>query len=198
MDNERRTKKAIRDIGKAINKGQISALNKAAKSAFSGASKFIRESYNIKKEDLDKLANIRKATTNNPVAQLVIHNKVVSLYKFKGSQTSKGAKASTRKGKAKVYRGSFIAVMANKTEATAKKSKKVRLRKNVFREITGADHAGIFARRTSKRLPLKELYGPSGMQLFGSDANMEYFTKKFQERFDELLAHEIEYFVDRT
>lgn len=165
-------KKAFRDIIRATVNAEIATVNRAAKSAFSQTSKFIRATYNIKKSDLDKNAKISKATKSNPHLTLTIYCKAISLYKFRGGKAKKGARATIRKGSRKEYKGTFVAPMPN-------------------------GHTGIFKRVSKERLPIKELYGPSGMQLFGSDESFAYIRKVYRIEFEKQIQANLKYYINK-
>jgi hypothetical protein len=170
--------KVFRSIESGVKRAHIRAINRAGKSAFSATSKFIRDTYNIKKEDLDKFAKFTNATLRRPMGQLIVNRKAIPLIKFgakfpkvkKGK--ARGVHATIKKGNRQVWKNAFIASMP-----------------------TG--HRGVFIRKTEKYLPIKELWGPSGMDLFGSEIAQKQLEEKYLERYEIELAAQIDYYVNK-
>ena len=60
-------------------------------------------------------------------------------------------------------------------------------------EVGKGYHRGVFKRETKKRLPIKELYGPSVMQVMSSGKAEEFIQKVFNERFEKELKQALIY-----
>lgn len=154
---------------KRIKRAKISALNRAGKSAIAQTVQFIRQSYNIKSNELKNEIKISLATASSERFKLQVTHKAIELIKFSARQTRKGVSAVTKKGERKVYSGAFITTVGK------------------------GHHTGIFTRVGKARLPIKQLYGPSAMQLVGSKQAREFIEKVFYERLEIELKRAIEY-----
>jgi len=181
--------KTFNNIETGTKRATVRALNRAVKSAFSNTSKFIRETYNIKKEDLEKFAKIIPASLTNMVAKLIVNRKAVGLYKYKARQNRLGVTASQRKGEKKLYRHAFIASMKAGETGT---------------------HTGVFIRTGVKKIAtkgryegkmreqIKELFGASPYNLFKDEIAQKFLQEKFVERFNIEFSRQIEYESSRV
>lgn len=155
---------------KIIEKAEIIALNRAAKSAVAQTVKFIREAYNIKASDLKNEIKITRANKLNKKVTLKVSHKAISLVKYGSARQNKsGVSVTVTRGKRQKIKSAFIA------------------------EVGKGHHKGVFKRVGKKRLPIKELYGPSAMQLMSSKQAEDYIKNVFYERFDEELQSAIKY-----
>lgn len=133
--------------GRQFPKGASAGLNRTATQARTRSSQLVREGYNIKKSDLDKNIGIRRATEKKLEAALKVSGRRPKLMQFgaKGSIPSKpgttGVSVEVTKGRRLIVAASFLAVMPS-------------------------GHKGVFIRKTTKRLPIQELTGPSVPQMF--------------------------------
>ena len=122
----------LRQSPQIAEKALVRTLNRTADKARVAGSRAVRETYNIKAEDLKKSIRTYKASRSRMEAQLSITGKPVGLIAFAAKQTPKGVtykilKAAGRKRLAHA----FIAKMK-----------------------TG--HIGVFERSGSDRLPIEE------------------------------------------
>jgi len=138
-------------------KAEQMAMNKSIVKARSMIVKFIAKDYNIKQKVLRALTKIRKARLGDRTVAVSLRGKSIPLIEFKGKQTKEGAVAKVRKDKKTVVKGGF--------EATGKKDKQ------------------LFKRKTGKRFPIKQLFGVSTTQLFGSDQAQKELRTTFRNRF---------------
>lgn len=161
--------KLIREESKKADKARVIALNRAARSAVAQTVKFIRETYNIKASDLKDEIKVNRANISNQRIQLRVSHKAIALVKYGARQTAKGISFKEKKGERKFVKSAFIATVGK------------------------GRHLGVFKRKTSKRFPIKELYGPSAMQLISSEVAQQFIEKIFYERFKIELERAIQH-----
>lgn len=159
----------IREEKKRTDKARVIALNRAARSAVAQTVKFIRETYNIKASDLKGEIKINRASVKDQRIQLRVSHKAIALVKYGARQTAKGVSFKEKKGERKSIESAFIATVGK------------------------GRHLGVFKRKTPKRFPIKELYGPSAMQLISSNVAQQYIEGIFYERFKIELERAIQH-----
>ncbi len=170
---------SFKKLGDTIERANITALNRAARSALSRTIRFIRQKYNIKAKELNQQTRIIRATKSKPYVQLVINNRPIGLYEFGARQSkSKGVSAAVQKGKRKVYQS---------------KDKK----RKAFIATMPSGHTAVMIRAGEQRLPIKELYGPSAQQLlYPKDEPrkpIDELEKEFKAQYEKNLQHELKY-----
>lgn len=195
-------------LGKTLEKANIAAVNRAAKTAVSQASSFIREKYNFKKRDLDLLIRISfKATNEYPYVKVRIVSGGIPLTWFnpkqfglpgrrskkKGPRFKEGVKATVIKGKRQLFRsadrmrGSFI--WSGDTEEDLERGVFIRTgKKKIMKK-------GKF--KGKERESIVKLYGVDLGKLFDPKTGESYVIKRMHEVFDQeyqkRLEHEIKY-----
>ena len=183
----------IIQLGKDIEKANVAAMNRAAKSALSAVSSFIRERYNIKKSVLDEnYIIIGKARAGSTFIEILIKDKPLSLKEFKPSQVGKigkpkkgrkpstkaGVKVTQRKGKRELIRSAFL------------------WRGHVFiRE--GEKRLFAKGKRAGKEgQGIKKLFGPNPKSLFYPKNEprmpMQVLEDRFYEQYEIRVQHELE------
>lgn len=186
-------------IKSAIEKGTVSAINRAARSALSRIETFITGVYAIKKKDLDKQAKIIKAQYGKTSSKIIVSEEAIGIYKFRARQTRRGVTASVRKGDRKLYRskddsrGSFISKMV--------KSGHYGVFLRMQDEITYYEHMyqtkkGITVKKY-KGEKIRELFGVSAMRLFKSDLVQSSIRGEFSDRFKVELEREMKYRLNK-
>ena len=157
------------------------AINRTSKMARTEGSKRIRERYAIKKSDVDPAIRIYAGTTRSLNARMVITGRPIPLGKFRVSilKRRKGSPGGPPV-KARVLKG----------------GKGVRLDYG-FYAVMKSGHKGVFQRKGMpgrtmyKRLPIKELYGPSVPSMVSSEKVLKAIRKKVQDNFDRLFTHNL-------
>jgi hypothetical protein len=145
---------------KKVERAEIVALNRAGRSALAQTVMFIRKVYKIKSSDLKNEIKISTASKGRKRFRLTVTHKGLALVKFgNAAQTKAGVSVAIKKGARQSFKSAFIT------------------------EVGKGRHRGVFKREGKKRLPIKELFGPSAMQLMSSDQAAEYINKIFQEKF---------------
>lgn len=170
-------RRAVEDTKNKLIQAEVAALNRAAKTALSRTIRFIRSKYNIKLKDINPYTTFIKANRNKRSVQIKISNQAIPLYKFgakvRGRMKSKGIRGevtvSEQIGAQKIIKDGFIA--------------------------TGKYGKGVFKRTTKARGPIKELFGPSAMQLFSSEQAQAELEQVFFERLEIEMEYAIKHFV---
>lgn len=196
----------IKKLGNLIESASISAINRAAQSAVTAASKFIRTKYAFKKKDLDEhIKLISRAEPGRSYASVKISKSDVSLMVFnakqvgkggrprkgKGPRRNQGVKASVEVGKRKLYRskdndrGSFIAAMESGHVGVFIREDKER--------VSGLLEGGVYS--FHKEPKIKELFGINVQQLFitriGKGRATDVMYDAFDEAYEKRLDHEL-------
>jgi hypothetical protein len=150
-------------------KAVVRALNKTAEQARTAASQEVRAAgYNIKASAIKRSFSIKRATANTLVVTLRATGAPIAVINYSARQTSSGVSVNVKTGR-KILRHAFIATMKN-------------------------GHRAVFERsggKGSKRLPIKELFGPSIPTALGNDVVEKAIMKKIREKFPQILAHEL-------
>jgi hypothetical protein len=163
----------LKGMGRAFPVAGASALNRLAQMAKTQISSDIRAKYNIKKMDIDPLIRVTRATANNLNASLIVTNKGIPLGYFGPRQTRAGASIAVARGARRVIAHSFIATMRH-------------------------GKAQVFIRTSKARGPVKALYGPSVLQLFGGRHTRELVEQLVASKFPEIVYHEIDFRLRRA
>lgn len=148
-----------------VNRAIVRAINRALGSGRTVMVRAMAEDLKIRQADLRDAMPIREASLTRMVGSFGASLKLISLFKFGARQTQRGVTANTGRGR-KTYAGAFIQRMPK----------------------TG--HVGVFMRKGRKRLPIRELFGPSLGHVFAKFRPMgEARTiEAFEQNFDHELA----------
>lgn len=170
IDLMRDIKKVFNEHRKQVDRAEIVALNRAGRSALAQTVMFIRKAYNIKASELKDQIKISPAKKGAKRFRLTVSHKGLALVKFGSArQTKSGVNVTVKKGGRQSIKSAFIT------------------------EVGKGRHKGVFKREGKPRLPIKELFGPSAMQLMSSDQAAEYINKIFQEKFEIELIRAMKY-----
>lgn len=175
--------KTFENIEKKTKVASIRALNRAVKSAFSATSKFIRDDYNIKKEDLDRYVKLIPATLIKDYATLIVNRKPIALIKFKAKQRAFGVSAQVKRTSTELIKHAFI----TNVKGGDKLHKGVFIRTGRFKIAAKGNYKG------KRREIIKELWGASPMNLLKSEEAQKFLNEKFLERFNVELERQINY-----
>jgi len=160
--------KDARRIPKAFQTALISTINKALSKARVAASKEVRRIYAIKAGDLKKSVRITKARKGRIKASHTVAGKRLKLSYFGPRQTKKGVSIRIKKSEGrKIILSSFKAVMTS-------------------------GHEGVYQRKTSKRLPIKELTTLDLPTMYDIRAE-KTFDKAISDNMNKIFDHELEY-----
>jgi len=155
---------------KKVERAKIIAVNRAARSALAQTVIFIRKAYNIKSTDIKNEIKVTIASIGQSKFKIKVSHKAIGLIKYGAArQTKAGVNATISKGNRQKFKGAFIATVGK------------------------GGHTGVFKRVGKPRLPIKELYGPSAMQLMSSDEVEKFINSVFLEKFEKELIAAMKY-----
>lgn len=166
-----RAQKILAGVPDGASKAVHSALERAGQSGRSVATKSLTKEYAISRTQL--LANVRnidRVTVQGDSIQVVFGyaGYVIPLVRFDTTVSSDGYVSARVKTSG-----------AKETLAHA------------FQAKVGS-HTGIFERQTRKRLPIKELFGPSVPQMLSENKSiMDEIEEKIVETYEKRIDHEI-------
>lgn len=149
------------------------ALNRAARGIPTDASKFTRQTYNVKARQVKESFSVQYANKNDLMAYAQSKGGTISLYRF-------GARPRHPRGR-RPRRGVSVKVMD--------------VRKKIPGSFIAAPKGGIgiFRRKGSSRFPIEKLYGPSVPQMVDNVDAIPDIEHGAEERFSKNLEHEIDY-----
>lgn len=185
-------------LGKDIERANVAAMNRAAKSALTAVSNFIREKYNIKKSVLDEnYIIIAKATADSPTVDVLIKSKPLSLKDFKPKQVGKVGRP--RKGRKPSGKGGVKVTQQKGKRELIRSADNTRgaflWRGHVFIR-TGEFGAKSQRQKPEKREKIEKLFGPNPKSLFYPEAEprmpMQVLEDRFYEQYEVRLQHELE------
>jgi len=152
----------------------VRTLNRVAESSRTASAKHIAPQMDARQGDVKRRMKTAKANRKQLWAVIVASGKPLRLIAFKARQTASGVRAKAW-GKTKTYKNSFIAPFK-----AGSKSKK-----------------GVFVRLTSKRLPIKQLWGPGVKQLFKQKENDAVMQTTVRTRFAKEFAANLRFYLNR-
>lgn len=167
-----KAERALENIPDGVPKVIVRAINRAAESARTEASRKVREKYYVKHSDVISTIKIYKASPADYSATIISKGHVLALPKFR--------------------------VTPREPEPKRKKSIIVRVKRGGGGPLPGAfvaqmksGHVGVFKRVGKPRLPIEQKYGPSVPQMLGSPSVSQWIEEKAQETLEKRLDHEI-------
>ncbi len=161
----------------SVVKAELSANKKVAKQVVTEIVKNARERYSIKASDLKDSIDVKHGTGKKVTARIVISNRRIPLIKFNAKPTATGVSVMVLRSRRKIIKGSFIPVLKS-------------------------GHVNVFVRKRVgsirvHRLPIKQLYGLSAAKMLVNERTMQIAANKVFEKFDEIYAHELEYYLNK-
>lgn len=165
-DIERRLSAYPKKVPTVLNR----ALNRAAATVKTQASKHAREIYRVKAKDVNSTFSLKKSTTGSLSAIVVSRSGSMGLEKFR-------INASPGKSKPKAFR------------AAVKKSGSLKEIVRAFAvDVNGTK---VFQREGDARLPIKRLFGPPVPQMVNNPELRKHVEQQASETFEKRLEHEI-------
>lgn len=153
----------------AAPKAIANAVNRAAETARTEASRKVRELYYIKHGDVISTIIIKKATPSDIAAAVVSRGSPIALTKFRVTPRQPRRApviARVKRGGGGLVASAFVARM-------------------------GSGHVGVFNRVGTARFPIVQRYGPSVPQMLGSPTVTAWVEQKAKEKLNQRLDHEI-------
>lgn len=155
------------DFPKQVPKVVSRAINRANTAAKTAAARKIVSGYNIKSREVSATIRLKSSSPSMLRATMESQGGVIPLTKFKAANGAVGAFVQVKKGSGGYIPHAFL---------TAFKS----------------GHSGVFWRTSHKRLPIKELYGPSVPGMLGTDNVSAFIEERTTQVFNERLDHEVD------
>ncbi len=154
------------------------AINRAVQKAKTEAKDGANKEYFISKGDVQKTLQVSKATRAKLSAELTSRGGPIALSKFK---VSPRRKSKTKRGKASpaVYKAQVEKAGGWKPLSGNPKA---------FFAVMGSGHEGVMERVSSRRLPLKQLYGPAVPSMIKN----EEVLRKIQQEAADMLEKRID------
>ncbi len=191
-------KEALEKINpKTVRNATIRALDRAAASGKTEASKQIRQEYEIKKVDLDKHLKVERVYRNTSAAWLFASISAVSsffksripLIQFKVKQS--GTKIVRTKGHStSLTKGTRSRIAP--VQVQIRKGVGWKIIKGAFVTQMKSGHIGVFQRKGGKRLPIKELTSIGVPLMFGNKRVLDKTKNRVIEQFDKNFTHELD------
>lgn len=159
-------------------KAIVRALNRTADSVKTAASRKLRETYAIKKRDIDDAMFIRRAWKGRLSASIVAYGSAIPVYDFnaKWRRSYTGARFTIKKGQRKTLKGTFTARM-------------------------DSGHIGVFERVPGQQMlkknkeQIREIFTASIPRLFGSKNIYRAIRQVAGEIFDKNLRQQLKYLL---
>lgn len=173
-----------RDLEGMPAKVQRAFVRAAKRSIDSGRSvmvKLIAGDTGLKQKDVRDSVAMSYPTLSDPVASMRAKTKRLPLIDFKARQTGRGVSYRNPGGGRNSVPSAFIATTRQQSTGDARPDL----------AGSGGEHLGVFKRTSKKRLPIKQLYGPSIGQVFSKfrPQGVERALEVFDANFD----HELEF-----
>ncbi|MEC0092497.1 phage tail protein [Paenibacillus macquariensis] len=168
-------KGSLKQMDKAVQQAVLSSINRATQRAKTETGRKVREKYIVKQKEVVETLRIKKAKGKSLQATLTSKGHSIPLIKF-GVSPKRRLKRAPKVLQAAVFRGG-----AKKPIPGA------------FIATTGS-HTGVFERLGKKRLPIKEMRGPSVPSMAGNQEVREHIQKVYGEEMEKRVPHEL----DRT
>ena len=147
------------------------AINRSMEMVKTEALRQATSKYTIKKGELSDSIKFTRSSSGNLTARIVSTGSVIGLDHFKLTPKTRGKYKKTVNSIVKKGEGGSIP--------------------NAF--IAYSDgRLGAFKRKSTKRLPIERLMGPSAPQMLGEDSILEYLQGFMEEKLNMRLEHEIE------
>lgn len=157
--------KRLAEVKKGAEKAMTRALNYAVRGMRVKAKEGIKREYTVKRiGDAANTITVKRASYGSLSAEMKSTNRPIALAKFKYKKNPKPGRKGTPTVFAQPKRGG-----GGYTGG--------------FYAIVGA-HEGIFRRKGSARLPLDQLYGPSGTEMLNNPSVRDGIEHEGAQRFD--------------
>lgn len=147
------------------------AINRSMEMVKTEALRQATSKYTIKKGELSDSIKFTRSSGGNLTARIVSTGSVIGLDHFKLTPKTRGkykkiVNSIVKKGEGGSIPNAFIAYSDGRL--------------------------GAFKRKSTKRLPIERLMGPSAPQMLGEDSILEYLQGFMEEKLNMRLEHEIE------
>lgn len=164
----------------AVPQATMRTLNRVADSAKTASARHIAPQMGGRQAGVKRRIQTQKATGRSLWSTLIANARPLRLIEFvvgsKKPTQQKGGKRGLVKakgwGKTRTYRGAFIAPQKK-----------------------GSKQTTVYMRKSGKRLPVKQLFGPGIMQLFSQRENEQVMEQKVQERLPIEFMQNLKFYI---
>lgn len=161
---------SLDNVPRSILRASVRAMNRGMTSGRSVMAKAVSADLKLKQKDVRDALVLKQANITNPSASLAASLKRIPLVDF----GARGPEPSRAKGRGVTY--------------NVGRSKS--LVPDAFLAVMASGHRGVFTRKGNKRLPIKELFGPSLGRVFITYKPAA--TARALEMFQKNFGHELE------
>jgi len=150
------------------------ALNRTNEGVRTDVIKQVKSKYDIKSTDIRKALVAKKSYPATLQASVGSTGRPIPLIQFRvtPNNTVRALRASVKRSGGKSIPGAFLMKMSN-------------------------GMTGVMIRTSTKRLPIKQLFGPSIPQMIGEASISQYVMDGVNERFAKRIDHEIAYLLEK-
>ena len=165
------------------------AINRAVTNIQKNMAKETSSRYYVKSGDVKDTIKPVKATKTSLKGAVISRGNGIALSKFKVSPNtpvkSRGASRSPRVYKAGVKKSGGLKPLDGNPKAF------VAIMKNSKKSEGASDHTGVWTRKSGKRFPIKQLYGPSIPQIVKNEDIMSKINKEASETLQKRIDAEV-------
>lgn len=167
-------KKSLNSLEKeAYPKAVVRSLNRTSAAVKSLSSKHIGDLMDARKGDVKRRITDERATFKRWWSTITATGRPLRLIAFKARQVKQGVKAKAW-NRNHLYKGAFIAPIKK-----------------------GSSKKAVYIRKTKKRHPLKQLYGPGIVQLFKQPHNAQLMNKVVHELFMKEFINNLRFYISK-
>lgn len=149
----------------------VRSLNRTADQVRGAGVKAMAEELNLKQKTVRDKMRVVRAKRETLLAIVIATGKPIGMINFRARQTAAGVTAMLFK-KRKLYKGAFISTMPG-------------------------GHVGVFRRRSKKRLPIREMWGPSIPATMAQKHIYSALEKVVDVRWPINFAADLKYYLNR-
>jgi len=173
MQNVEEIKAKLGSLGQNAPKVISRVINRVIVNVKKNMAVSAKKRYIVKTEDIKKTLTSSNATSSNLSAFVRSSGTLIPLYKFKVSPNQPRPKNPPKNFKARVLKASSLKPLQG------------------FVAKMKSGHLGVFERKDSSRLPIKELYGPPIPQMLGNEEVWKDIEKEANQTVEKRMDHEI-------
>lgn len=189
--NEEQLHDIKKQLGNLKNKTPIvlyRALNRAAQKARTEMKKEVADKYYITQGNVLKTSRLSKASSGKLSAELISKGAPIALSKFRVSprhsvSCTKRGKPSPANYKAGIKKAGGLKPLSGEPKA--------------FFTTMKSGHEGVMERVSSRRLPLKQLYGPAVPTMIKNEEVMKRIQKEAGETLEKRMQAEINNILEK-
>lgn len=176
-------RRGLRGLEKqAVPKATVRTLNRVANSAKAASARHIAPQMGSRQAGVKRRIRTDRATYKQLWVDLIAKAKPLPLIEFvigskKPTQQPGGKRGLVKAkawGKTRTYRGAFIAPQRKGSKKTT-----------------------VYMRKSGKRLPVKQLFGPGIMQLFKQQENERIMERKVKERLPKEFMQNLKFYISK-